>query len=164
MFTQFERDHIYSCKIKIENLVEEKGIPKINFSVIAGGVFVSFLRDEDYKDIDVFVFHNMMSYTLTHNSILQNNSQYLKSQNKNITGVFLDDVKKINTIFTKYSSRKELIDDFDYSHCCVSYDFNKLYITPQTYKAIMNKKLIVNNSNSISEHRKQKFKKRGFVE
>lgn len=164
MFTQFERDHIYSCKRKIEKLVEEKGIPKTSFSVIAGGVFVSLLKDEDYKDIDIFVFHNMMSYTLTANSTKQTNSEYLNAKNQNITDVFFDDIKKINTIFTKYSSRKELIDDFDYSHCCVSYDFNKLYITPQTYKAIMNKKLIAHNSSNISEYRKQKFKKRGFVE
>ena len=164
MFTQFERDHIYSCKRKIENLVEEKGIPKSNFSVIAGEVFVSILRDKDYKDIDVFVMNSILSYTLTAHSIKQNNSEYFKKQNEKISDVFFDDVKKINTIFTKYNSRKELLDDFDFAHCCVCYDFYKLYITPQTYKAIMNKKLILHNSSNISEYRKQKFKKRGFVE
>lgn len=162
-FTQYEKDHILSAKKEIERIVLTKVISKTSSSVIAGGVFASLLRGEDYKDIDVFVFNDLMSYVLSKNCLKQTNSDYLKSKNKSITDVYLDDIQKINTIFTIYKTRNELLCDFDYLHCCVSYDFEKLHISPAAYKAIINRKLIINNPANIALYREQKFLKQGYT-
>ena len=163
MFTDQEKEHILSCKRKIKELVHIKGIQPMEGAIIAGGIFTSLLRGETYKDIDVFVLDNFQ-YVMTKNSIIQNNSMYLTKDNPNLVSVFLDDSQAVNTIFTKYTKREEVVNNFDFVHCCVSYDFDRLYISRKAYDCIMSRKLVANNKVIVNDYRRQKFLKRGFNE
>jgi hypothetical protein len=164
MFTDSQKHDIFFIKKEIEKLVDNLQINKHDQSIIAGGVFTSLFHKEPYKDIDVFILNDCDTYLLNKNAIKQSNSEYLSKEKPFIKEVFLDDVKKINFVFTTFKTRKEVVDHFDFSHCCVSYDFDKLYISEQSYYAIKNKKLIVNNPIDVKERRKQKFLNRGFTE
>ena len=142
--------------------------------VIAGGSFTSILHDEDPKDIDIFVLDNLAAMKLAHLILLDgdhtdSDPQYDKSASKinaNIVNVVNKTINgvKYQWIFTRYKTRQELINHFDFVHTKVSYDpvTDKLYLSPETYHAIMNKELIKNGKNIIAVWRFDKFTKKGW--
>lgn len=142
--------------------------------VIAGGCFTSILNDEDPKDIDIFVLDNLAAMKLAHLILLDgdrpdSDSQYDKAASKlnaNIVNVVNKTINgvKYQWIFTRYKTRQELINHFDFVHTKVSYDpvTDKLYLSPVTYHAIMNKELIKNGKNIIAVWRFDKFTKKGW--
>jgi hypothetical protein len=146
--------------------------------VIAGGCFTSILLNENVNDFDLFLLgydEDLLKdshiakqldekenrepgrfYTFDH-------ANYTK--NPNILKTYLDTHSRIQYIFTKYKTRKELVGHFDFVHCGISYDLgeDKLYITREAYDVNMLKKLIVSKSAPfISQSRIEKFKRRGF--
>lgn len=144
-----------------------------NHLVIAGGCFTSWFHGDEPKDIDVFFYGDddqrdyfasllariNTTHPLTHSCV---RSAY-HVNNDQITDVF-NELSGFQFILTKYKTREELIKHFDYSHCMVSFDGDKLYISRETYDAIKNKHLIVNNNERIAEWRTAKFLARGFVD
>lgn len=138
--------------------------------VIAGGCFVDWFHGTKPKDIDVFVFGNpdyVEMLRLTVENHMGAGSEVERSQyrlnNDNIIAVYNDVDKPFQYIFTKYATREEMLKHFDYAHCMVSYDGDKLYISRQTYNALSQKMLIVNNKDRITDWRTQKFLSRGFT-
>ena len=160
--------------------------------VIAGGCFTSFLHDEKPKlmgfsimqaelvkpkDIDIFVLDNLeaIKTAMEHlhdgaeSHTQDDDPQYDKSASKlnanivNVVNRKVDGVK-YQWIFTRYKTRQELINHFDFVHTKVSYDpiTDKLYLSPETYHAIMNKELIKNGNNIIAVWRFDKFTKKGW--
>jgi hypothetical protein len=101
----------------------------------------------------------------------QNNS-HVKIGNSN----YMDNDKIEQTIFfkhskmqyitTKYKTREELVNHFDFRHCCVSYDFatDKLYITREVYDLIKKKQLVQNGIKRPALWRYEKFHHRGWKE
>jgi hypothetical protein len=73
---------------------------------------------------------------------------------------------KFQYITTKYKTREELINHFDFRHCCVSYDFatDKLYITREVYDLIKSKRLVQNGIRRPALWRYEKFHHRGWKE
>jgi hypothetical protein len=73
---------------------------------------------------------------------------------------------KFQYITTKYKTREELINHFDFRHCCVSYDFatDKLYITREVYDLIKSKRLVQNGIRRPALWRYDKFYNRGWKE
>ena len=143
--------------------------------VIAGGCFTSILNDENPKDIDIFVLDNLEAIKLAHqhigdgDHIVNDEQHYDKSASKlntNIVNVVNKTVNGVRYqwIFTRYKTRQELIKHFDFVHTKVSYDpiTDKLYLSPETYHAIMNKELIKNGSNIIAIWRYDKFSNKGW--
>lgn len=142
--------------------------------VIAGGCFTSILHDENPKDIDIFVLDNLAAKKLAHLILLdvdhtdsdplydksasKLNANIINVVNKTINGV------KYQWIFTRYKTRQELIKHFDFVHTRVSYDpvTDKLYLSPETYHAIMNKELAKNGNNVVAIWRFDKFKNKGW--
>lgn len=140
--------------------------------VVAGGFFASWLNNEEYQDIDVFILNNSryvfdsLTYdvkTNTSNWVVRKQAgTYLKNPHILETATFVPN--KVQYILTDYTSRKELIDSFDYKHTTVSYDphEDKLYITPKTYQVIRNKELVINGNNIPDAWREEKFVNRGW--
>ena len=105
------------------------------------------------------------------------NSKYLKNPHiKSVTTIDDDGILPANmqVMFTDYTSRKELIENFDFVHCCVSMGFDKdptiskwirpsskLYISRNTYDAIKGK-LLVDNKPGVESYREKKFLDRGY--
>jgi hypothetical protein len=161
MFSQKEKDHILHVKTKIESLGKTWGVYPNGNTIIAGGVFYALFRETYYNDIDLFTLNGCITLSALDTNI-QKNSEYLRKNTPQIVSVHREDY--LNTIITNYKTREELIADFDYVHCCVSYDFEKLWISKDAYDAIMRGKLIVNNASRVSEYRRSKFLKRGLFE
>jgi hypothetical protein len=140
--------------------------------VVAGGCFASMINDEAPKDYDVFVL-NMNTQVYKHlTDVSRNNDQWVLRgtdagqylQNPHIFGTALNKRTKVQYILTDYTSRRELLDSFDYKHCTVSYvpKENNLYITPDAYDAIRRRELRVNGNNKPKFFREEKFVKRGW--
>lgn len=151
----------------------DKGLSDV---VIAGGFFASNLRTEEYNDIDVFILNNNVnkfSYLIHTNepdpsgsvwSVRSDAGVYLK--NPHIKATALNKDTKVQYILTDFTSRKELLSDFDFVHCTTSYvpEEDKLYITREAYDCIMKKELRHNKPGRIpAEWRREKFEKRGWM-
>lgn len=175
-FTDDEITKIVELKRKAESVMVKIGYN--SHMVLAGGAFTSWLQGSKLKDIDIFVLNAGSFGDKIYNDIYEQidikffearnvTSDYVRD-NKNVTEVWNawrnDDSYKYQFIFTKFKTREELIANFDYVHCMVSYHNYNLYITRQSFDAIMKKHLIVNNENQVKEWRKQKFVDRGFVD
>jgi hypothetical protein len=158
-----------------DNMIDDVG----HYLVVAGGAFPDWYHEtrNGPKDIDVFVLtdptaKNKLRPYLASNGFLLKAVEYLKNTNPGAThvqevweGNAISHGIKYQFIFTDYWSREELIKEFDYKHCMVSYDVgkNQIYITRQIYDAIANKRLIVNNDNRVAEWRRNKFLQRGYT-
>jgi hypothetical protein len=81
---------------------------------------------------------------------------------KGTFGVWNDTATKYQYIFTSYKTRRELLESFDYLHCCVSFEDDKLHINRGIYDAVRDKKLVVNNKAYQRAARRGKFLARGF--
>jgi inosine/xanthosine triphosphate pyrophosphatase family protein len=143
--------------------------------VFAGGWFASELQGETPKDYDLFILEDDRwttenSMTKIKASMTRRYPAVKKIENKYIEGnpflkeVWEDPATKVQFIFTKHKTREELLKDFDYLHCTVSFHKENLFITRQSYLAAVNKKLIVNNPERVAERRKKKFLERGYTE
>jgi hypothetical protein len=87
--------------------------------------------------------------------------------NPNIVAVFNDTETKLQYIFTKHKTRQEVINNFDFLHCMISYSYSqdKMFLTRQSFDAAAKKLLIPNiPKEKISPKRWQKFKDRGYRE
>ncbi len=153
--------------------------------VIAGGFFTSVLQNKPFKDIDIFVlnndttvyneltggFHNASAPTqvnMTEHGIMRRSEMMSYMHNTNILDVINNTKTQAQYILTKYQTREELLNHFDYKHCRVSYVpvEDKLYINRETFDCIMNKILKWNNKqleqpNQI--YRKNNFLNQGWV-
>jgi hypothetical protein len=181
-FTKSEITQIYRLKGPAKNFWYSAIYPHVDFGhlkpdsiIIAGGCFTSFLHDEKPKDIDIFVLDNLeaiktaMKHLHDGDHIVNDEQHYDKSASKlntnivNVVNRKVDGVK-YQWIFTRYKTRQELIKHFDFVHTKVSYDpiTDKLYLSPETYHAIMNKELIKNGNNIIAIWRYDKFDRKGW--
>ena len=150
------------------------------FLIVSGGAFPDWFHNtrNGPKDIDVFVLNNdnaknKLRPYLASNGFEKKDLEYLKQTNPGAThvqevweGNAVSHNIKYQFIYTDYSARKDLIAEFDYKHCMVSYDVgkNEIYITRSIYDAIANKQLIVNNDKRVAEWRRTKFLQRGYTE
>jgi hypothetical protein len=96
------------------------------------------------------------------NHVRIGNSNYM--DNDKIEQTIFFKHSKMQYITTKYKTREELINHFDFKHCCVSYDFatEKLYITREVYDLIKSKKLVQNSDRIPATWRFEKFRERGW--
>jgi hypothetical protein len=184
VFSPKEMQDIMDVKIKIMDVHHkhrigfEDAFEKYADSyVYAGGVFTSLLNNEEPKDIDFFILEDPISVeprpsiwfeTLLINrgafqpsTIKHHDIKYMK--NKHIKKVVTDTRSNIQYIFTDYKTREELIESFDYLHCCVSYYKGDLYLSKATYNTIRDKSLIVHNQDNWAKWREDKFLKRGWT-
>lgn len=152
----------------LQSLMPSASIIENNL-VIAGGCFTSWFHGDEPKDIDVFFYgdDDQRDYFATLLERLNNTHPCVRSQynvnNNQITDVY-NELSGFQFILTKYKTREEIIKHFDYAHCMVSFDGEKLYISRETYDAIKKKHLIVNNQERVAEWRTAKFLARGFVD
>lgn len=170
--------HAFNIVKKLNRFTDDKHTLDMNSIVIAGGCFASWFHDTELHDIDVFYLANYGTNFIAYNYIaniqkenpntVKNHEHYIRN-NKMIDKVYTE--KETDTlfdyqhIFTKYYTRKALIESFDLAHATISYNIgeDKLYITRQAYDALKNKKLVRNDKVGVAEWRVQKFLDRGWT-
>lgn len=150
--------------------------------VIAGGVFASIFHKEKINDIDVFILgeHHIISSEdwITPNydhfsSLIRYkdgrwNVQFHLDEgdnyhNPHVFGTATHKESGIQYIMTDHLTRQDLLKDFDFVHCTVSYHEGKLNINRGAYDAIANKHLVPQNrKKKIKQWRKDKFIGRGW--
>ena len=188
MFSEYEVYDIEKAKSNIRTLIRNRNLLWNGITrnvVIAGGFFTSVLQNKPFKDIDIFVlnndtavyneltggFHNASAPTqvnVTEHGIMRRSEMMSYMHNTNILDVINNTKTQAQYILTKYQTREELLNHFDYKHCKVSYvpEEDKLYITRETFDCIKNKILKWNNKqleqpNQI--YRKSNFLNQGWV-
>ena len=168
LFTPEEQIQMYRLKAKAYHtniIIPLDYTSKLDW-VITGDVFVSLLHNTTIQDLDVFVL-NVDSTTV---SLFDKEPHYEKKEssgynnNSSILAVYNEKNSNQQIIMTTYKTRKELLEDFDFIHCMISYHRDNLYITRQMYDAIMHKKLIPNKpKEDIRSYRINKYLERGFT-
>lgn len=173
LFSKEQIDIIKNAKAYVEEAIPD-WVKSNAYVVVAGGCFASRMQFEKVKDIDIFVLGHSdpIEQTRMHEAIkrkmlfsmpaIDDKTDSYARGNDAVKEVWTDNERKMQFIFTNHKSRQDLIADFDYVHCMTSYHLHKLYITRQTYDAIISKHLIVNNKKNIREWRTQKFTDRGY--
>jgi hypothetical protein len=188
-FTTVEVWAINAMKVKISKMIPFK-TPGI---IVAGGCFTSFLQEVKPKDIDIFVLDHEPAKIMAR-SILdptgpnvtlgvigdpfldineKEKKAYIEAINhRRKNNANIEDVvdvtlngQRCQFIFTKYKTREELMDHFDFVHTKVSYDTveDKLYISKETFDAIIHKNLkIANEERGVEQWRLEKFKRKGW--
>jgi hypothetical protein len=150
--------------------------------VIAGGVFASIFHKEKIFDIDVFILgeHHIISsedwitpnYDHFSSLIRYKNGRWNVQfrldeddnyHNPHVFGTATHKESGIQYIMTNHLTRQELLKDFDFVHCTVSYHEGKLNINRGAYDAIANKHLVPQNrKKKIKQWRQDKFIGRGW--
>lgn len=178
-FTPLEKAKIVQAKTMLcENLkrrFESLGFPfDVREMFVSGGCIASLLQNETPKDFDVY-FKSQSSANRV-DSFCKLNSGFVEDVNENYRDTTPNNSGKLFTenaitmknglqFITKHvGSPKEIRDTFDFVHCKPYYDFEEdlLYISKQQYLACVDKKLIINNHNTVTEHRIQKFIQKGY--
>jgi hypothetical protein len=139
--------------------------------VIAGGCFISMITGDPIKDYDVFLLdddHNrkvaeyMANKYRERDDVRIGGSNYM--DNNQIEQTIFFQKSKFQYITTKYKTREELIDHFDFKHCRVSYDLmtEKLFISREVFDLIKSKTLEHNTDKPPAYWRYEKFWQRGW--
>ena len=176
LFSDGERLQIMEVKKSIRSHIK-KHMPTYDFDmsgvVVAGGCFASMMNDEVVKDFDIFLLNNSRNelalnllasneFTSNPTSTKINGKEYIK--NDKIEKTVSLGRTALQYIYTKYNTRKELIDSFDFKHCCVSYDYanDKLFISREVFDLIKSKTLEHNTDKPPAYWRYEKFWQRGW--
>jgi len=178
LFNNNERIKILEVKREIKQFLNnhiDRSIFDMKGVIVAGGCFASMINNEEIKDIDVFILDNDQNRSAVCEMI--NLANLSRNPNAKIgNNEYMDDKKieatityyssKIQFIVTQYKTRRELINNFDFQHCCVSYDYtsDKLFLSRETFDAIKSKTLIQNDKKYgfPKKWRYEKFWKRGW--
>jgi hypothetical protein len=174
VFTPLEQDMIQITKRGLEQFVAAHNVFWNGITddcVIAGGYFASALNNKAFKDIDVFILNGRRDI---YDSFVPSNAEqqgwqvrgdaaaYL--ENSHIKATALNPVNKVQYILTDYKDRKELLNNFDYRHCTVSYvpSTKLMYVTRGAFDDIISNTLTPNGDNVPKGWRKHKFLNRGW--
>ena len=141
---------------------------------IAGGFIASHLQLTQPKDIDFYFeeedsMNQAVAELLKHQSdIKEVDPQYreiIGRDGKMITEWAITMTGGFSFVTKHFGEPKELKKTFDYLHCCAHYDIgtDQLFISEAQYVAIVNKKLVVNNPDTFTNAREQKFLIRGYT-
>lgn len=150
-----------------------------NGIVVAGGCFASWYHDERANDIDIFLLEFVdktiienyflhLNKDLDGNRITTHGANYFSRFPKNdkISCTWKDSKTTIQVIATTFKTKKELLDHFDFVHCCMNYHNGQLHVSPRVLDAIKTKTLIQNciedNFSVLNSNREDKYKRRGY--
>jgi hypothetical protein len=183
MFSESEKNKILSVKESIiRHVVEMSSQPWMeqttaidwNNVYLTGGAIASLLQGEVPKDWDFYcqdmtTMYAIRDMLLRHKDKIKDVDEKYKEfygeDGKMITSqaVTMDDNSSFITMVTMPASQMKMT--FDYLHCTPHYHLvtKTLHISPAQYKAAVEKKLVVNNPNTVKEWRTQKFLQRGYT-
>ena len=141
--------------------------------VLTGGAFASWLSYEEPKDIDVYILDGMTEcmsklgygHFMDITQKMQAKTSYDATyHNKNIKAVEnLPAHMPWQFIYSKFKTREELMADFDYKHCTISYYQGRLYLTESAYRSAISRVLVPNNRDRLTALRQDKFLARGWA-
>jgi hypothetical protein len=181
-FTNLESIKILDTKEKVRKAVEELDMTLRKLQMrpqyfVTGGCIGSLLRNEVPNDYDVYFLTegavNLISNLYKHDESYKNEVEVYDEKYREYNGVdgrlitenAITLKNKIQLITKHYGSPDAVRKTFDFVHCMPYFDpvTDKLYISRQQYDLCVNKKLLVNNIDNVTPHRKNKFFERGWT-
>lgn len=147
------------------------------YMVYAGGMWASFINNENPRDIDLFVLSGASNSEEVFKKYFKINSWELKSEKTKENSKYnVDHITKtmiysnpnilgrppVNLIFTSTDTAEELIEKFDYLHTQIFFNRGVLNISKAAFDAAKAKKLIPLEGRVISEMRQKKFLENGW--
>jgi len=144
---------------------------------VSGGCIASLLQGEKPRDIDVWFFSEHFAKPVI--ELYTNDPSYISEvavwdekyrQIKGhpggmcITENAVTLRNGIQLITKHYGTPEHVRSTFDFVHCMPYYDTrdDKLFISRQQYECCIDKKLVINNTASLTTWRESKFKLRGY--
>lgn len=184
IFTQVERRVLDELSKKCKELITL--CPAPYEAIITGGFFPSYLNNIEFGDVDFFILNMKDENKLNFEDMLRKNytevyphkrQEYFEDPNSDIIGVYdvisyrvsynVSDVKtrptRLQFILTKFKTRQQLLDSFDFIHCKMSFHKDKLYTTREIYDSIIHQTLIWNNDVTPKLWRVDKYKQKGWT-
>lgn len=138
--------------------------------VIAGGVMASLISNEHVNDIDVFIlnskeslFNSLIRFKRGKWDVRYQLDEDENYYNPHIIATATNKESKVQYILTDFTNRQDILKDFDFLHCTCSYHNEQLFISRETYDAIVKKHLICQNKKKKPKKwRIDKFLGRGW--
>jgi hypothetical protein len=186
-FTEAEKQEVQRLKADLRNrlnrdsllinwlgglIEEDNGVSSAKVFdevVIAGGGFHAIYHKNDTATVDVFLlnvnkrdaenFPTKFTKIPDHYTLLiPNVITALRPSVEATTGF------STNFVLTQYKTRQELIADFDYAHCCISYNpiIDKLYASPLAFRAMRDRNLVINCGKYLNSPRTTWLVNMGF--
>lgn len=179
MFTDEQKSRILDVKCKIElkfmaiSPYTYKYLHDPPMMFLSGGAICSLLNGEEPKDWDMYFVNEQkqkqfidsifLNYKHEIADVKENYKDAIGTDGKMITANAITMKDGVSFITSWCGTPEEVRKHFDYVHCMPYYYKSKLHISPKQYHAIVNKKLIVNNPDAITQWRREKFIQRGFT-
>jgi hypothetical protein len=168
---------IIHIKSKVETIIDfiQIDTPFKNIKsdyILAGGAFPSIHHIEQVRDVDIFLLDDQdISFDdlKRTRSIIEHDGDYLKALENDMikkTVKFSPLIanslfREVQFILTKYKTREELIQHFDFVHCKMNYQSGKLFVSSYVFNAIKDKTLI-NNHDRVQKWRIDKYQDKGY--
>lgn len=179
-FTPEQIEDIKRVKTKLSSALRSKMLDPLITSevhdlilhncVLSGGATASIMLNEPINDFDLYFknkeamakFNKLMEYKSYRGMIKDADAKYGPGH-KLVT-------PRATTLFNDLQLITMMLDEdrhatFDFVHCRPYYDIDedKFYISPKEYQCIVTKKLVVNNPETLTDKRINKFKERGWT-
>lgn len=164
----------YSVKHHLEDKLKEVPEKVRTFTqencVLSGGCFSSLLHGEKVNDYDLYL--KDLSKTKELLDLLKEYIGPVPLEETPYAEAFVNG-KIITTNAITLSNRLQYIIRadfmsakvmFDYVHCMVNYDIkeDKLWVSHEQLESIVDKKLMINNAKSVTLHREDKYRSKGW--
>jgi hypothetical protein len=165
-----------SIKLKLEQLqsmidpIVERGT-----YYVSGGCIASLIQGETPNDYDVY-FRDVTLQTLVTDTLAQKFPVAIAEVSEKyrefvgVNGLLITEnamtLKSNIQLITKHCGEPSVVrQTFDFMHCMPFYDTkdDKLHISQEQLHLIVNKKLKVNNPDSLTRYREIKFLERGYT-
>lgn len=181
-FTSQDVAKIYDVKNSIQYFVKIlketewfQDFVDANNIILTGGAIASLIQNEIPKDWD-FYFTDWQAMRSFQEHL---DTDYLKESIADVDEKYKEVVGKDGKMITAnavtmnsgasfitkiWGSPDDIRQSFDYVHCTPYYSLavDKLYISKEQFDACSNKRLIVNNKESLKPYRLDKFLRRGY--
>lgn len=161
----------FQLETKLKEIPQKLRDFTVENCVLTGGCFASLFHMEKINDYDLYLkdilktgeLRNLIKeYVGPEQPDEQPYSEhYVNGKIETVNAITLDN--RLQYIVMKdYETCKKL---FDYTHCCINYDLKSdtLWMSKEQLECIKNKKLKVNNENSVKPRRLQKFLDKGWM-
>lgn len=191
MFTSDEKNLILATKLKIKEKLENFSLTygkvrKTPEYYISGGCIASYLQGDEPNDYDIYFYSaesakEIVRLYTSDPAYMNEVATYLERYRDSVVETNVSDSETSKHVITEnaitlknglqlitkhYGTPDDIRNTFDYVHCLPYYDAmtDRFIISREQFDCCINKKLKINNPQSVTHKRLGKFISRGYTE
>lgn len=181
-FTDIDMASILATKatIRLKMTYLKQYVPATHYDdmFLSGGAIASLIQGGEVNDWDVYFMNPLAQKIVTNlfttNNVLSNDIAVVDEKYREVMGTsdgrcITENAMTLKNgiqLITKHNGTPdEIRETFDFVHCKPYYHFGKdrLFISKEQFDLCHNKKLKINNRNSLTLWRQSKFEQRGYT-